>query len=156
MIHLYYCFGGAHTSVTAANLHLGRLPPHPTYRQVLAQPYFDHLPHGSIGTFLFMGVDAAGHPVYSVGLEAGKDRLARALADFAAAFGAAPDGVALHPALPCANALMRIGGFLSRRLGLVWPGRPLVGLGAWLALPRFRALVGPVVARCRPAPPAVR
>lgn len=150
MIHLYYCFGGAHTSVTAANLHLGRLPARPTYRQVLAQPHFDRLPHRSIGTFLFMGADAAGHPVYSVGLEGGRERLARALADFAAAFGVPPGEVALHPALPCANVLMRVGGFLSRRLGLVWPGRPLVALGAWLALPRFRALVGPVARRCAP------
>lgn len=152
VIHIYHCYGGAHTSVTAASLHLGQLPPRAGYHQILAQPHFDRLPHAAIGQPILMGHDAAGHPVYCIGLEAGRERLARALLDFAAALGVPPGMVRFHDALPAANGFMRVGGFLSRRAGLVAVGRPLVTLGTWRAVPHLWRLVAPTVAACRAAP----
>lgn len=141
-LYLYHCYGGAHTSVTCANLHLGRLPLHrrARIREILSQPAFDLVPHHQIGTALCLGRDEEGHPVYCLGLDGGKQRLLAALLQLLAALGSRVEIRPCH-ALTHANALMRVGGFLSRRLGLVIPGRPLVALGVWLAYPRMAAMV---------------
>jgi len=41
---IYHCYGGAHSSVTAANIHLGLLPRErtPGYRELISQKLFDH------------------------------------------------------------------------------------------------------------------
>ena len=43
MIIIYHCYGGTHSSVMAASLHLGLLPQDkkPTGKELLALPYFD-------------------------------------------------------------------------------------------------------------------
>lgn len=141
MIVVFYCYSGNHTSVTVANLYLGRLPRHrrATYLEILGQPHFDTSPASRMGCLVPMGTDPAGRPVYCLGLGAGKEAAVQALTDFLAAVGAGPDQVALLDSLHLANLPMRIGGFLSRRLRLVALGRPLVALGVWLQYPRFVA-----------------
>lgn len=143
MILVFHCYGGAHTSITAANIYLGRLPRHrrPGLGDILRQPGFDWMPHTEIGRPLFMGTDVAGRPVYCIGLGAGKERVRKALQWFLADRGVPPAAVGWVDALPAANNWMRIGGFLSRRLGLVAVGRPLVTVGVWRAYGRFRRLV---------------
>ena len=44
-IVIYHCFGGTHSSIIAANLHLGRLPwqNNVSASQLFSLPYFDQL-----------------------------------------------------------------------------------------------------------------
>ena len=51
--------------------------------------------------------------------------------------------------LRAVNWQMRIGGFLSRRLGLVSLGRPLVARGARRAYPQLTKIVRATKAHCR-------
>lgn len=144
---VYHCFAGAHTSVTAANIHLGRLPRHrrPRLAEILAQPYFDWPRHRQIGHLIPMGRDSGGRMVYCVGLGGGKERLCRAMVEFAAAIGTPAGAWRTVSVLTCATWPMRVGGFLSCRLGLRRLGRPLTAFGAWWGYGRFQAAVRTVL-----------
>lgn len=148
---IFHCYGGAHTSITTANLFLGRLPCHrrASLREILAQPRFDATSHQQLGILIPLGRNPAGHQVFCTGLGAGKQHLARALLQWATLCGSSRADLAMCDALGTANWPMRIGGFLSRRVGLVGLGRPLVALGVWLAYPRFLDLVRRVEAGLR-------
>jgi hypothetical protein len=140
---IYHCYGQAHSSITAANLHLGRLPRHrrATLEEICHQPCFDRAEPHQVGWPQLMGTDEWGHAVYVVGLACGRRALQAALRDFLRLSGVAPDEFLLVDALQHAGLPMRVGGYTSRRLGLVWPGRLLTAAGVWLQYPRFCALV---------------
>lgn len=140
---VYVCYGSAHSSIVAANLHLGRLPDsrRALPGELLAAPRFDQMPHNQIGTLLDMGQDAEGHRVYALGLGSGRDILGRAVLDLVATLGLPSDCVLLVDALTGVHATTRVGGFLSRRLGLVRIGRPLVVAGILADYDRFLGLV---------------
>lgn len=139
MIVLYHCYSANHSSVTAANIHLERLPRdrHATYAEVLGQPGFDTTSRREMGRPLYMGTDRRGHAVYCWGLGGGKERLLAAALQLAREAGGCTDAFLPVGALARVNWLMRIGGFLSRRLGLIGIGRPLVAWGTWLAYGSF-------------------
>ncbi|MHB9146480.1 MAG: DUF3189 family protein [Symbiobacteriia bacterium] len=140
---IYVCYGSAHSSIVAANLHLDRLPV--TRRalpaELVAAPRFDQMPHREIGTLLEMGQDPEGHRVYALGLGRERDILGRAVVDLVTSLGLPSQSVLLVDALTGAHVTTRIGGFLSRRLGLVRVGRPLVASGILHDYDRFLALV---------------
>lgn len=144
----YHCYGSAHSSITAANIHLGHLPSQrrATIRELCFQPLFDRARNQEIGTPWFLGTDSAGHEVYSIGLQSGRRQLAAALFDFLAAVGVPPGDMILDDALRHGNLALRIGGLLSRKLGLVRVGRPLSAWGIWLKYWRFVELVDQVKA----------
>lgn len=140
---IYVCYGSAHSSVVAANLHLGRLPV--TRRalpaELVAAPRFDQMPHREIGTLLEMGQDPEGHRVYALGLGSERDILGHAVVDLVTSLGLPSQSVLLVDALTGAHMTTRVGGFLSRRLGLVRVGRPLVVSGILHDYDRFLSLV---------------
>ena len=140
---VYVCYGSAHSSIVAANLHLGRLPLHRQAlpNEVLAAPHFDELPHSRVGTLLNMGQDGWGHRIYALGLGPCREALGRGVKDLAESLGAPPGSLVLVDALSGSHPRTRIGGFLSRRLGLVRVGRPLAASGILADYGRFTALV---------------
>lgn len=135
----YYCYGSAHSSVTAANIHLGILPAdrRPSVREIMHQPLFDKAEHHELGHPHYMGADEWGNQLYVIGLAGGKTVMSRALTDFLAAFGIDPTTTLFHDALQSAGVPLRIGGLASRRLGLVSVGRPLAAWGVWLKYQMF-------------------
>lgn len=139
MMVLYHCYSANHTSVTAANIHLERLPAHrrATFHELLGQPGFDTTHRRRIGAPLYMGTDGRGHAIYCWGLGAGQDRLLAAALQLVRETGASTDDLLPVGVLQGANWWMRIGGWLSRRADLVAIGRPLAAVGAWLAYPAF-------------------
>lgn len=139
----YFCFGSAHSSVTAANIHLGRLPleGRPSVRAIMYQPCFDRFPHSRLGQATQMGRDEQGHEIYVIGLASGKLALAQALRDYLLSQGVAQEAVQFVDTLRHAHPLMRIGGYASRRLGLVFPGRWLAAVGVWFHYGRFAGQV---------------
>jgi hypothetical protein len=136
---IYYCYGSAHSSVTAANLHLGHLPldRRPRPGEIAHQPLFDRCEDYQVGELRLMGTDEWGHEVYVLGLAGGRKVMAHALRDFLRAAGVDDSALLLEDALAHAGVLLRIGGYSSRRLGLIWLGRPLCALGVWLKYQGF-------------------
>lgn len=136
---IYCCYGSAHSSVTAANLHLGRLPVHRRAApgQILRQPWFDQTRDSEVGNPRLMGVDEWGHQVFTLGLAGGRREMIRALEQFLQMQGVDLSQIRFEDVLSHAGVPLRIGGYLSRRAGLVWLGRRLCVLGIWLKYGRF-------------------
>lgn len=128
---IYYCYGSAHSSVISAAIHLGLLPSDriPSAQEIMATPYFDRTDSREIGTCFFVGRDEDGREVYIMGMGPGREVVKRAILSVLKVFGIDTREFALVDALPSAGLLVRTGGILSRRLGLVRLGRPLVVRG---------------------------
>lgn len=138
MIVIYHCFGGSHSSVTAAALHLGLIGKDhpPTMNELMALPYFDKTEDEDFGSIRFMGVDEYGNGVYVLGKKSLGNRYSNILHGIADIMGVADQVLAVNT-MTSVNWVMKIGGFISRRAGIVSVGRPIVGVGtreAFLAL----------------------
>ena len=160
---VYHCFGGTHTSAVAAAIHLGQLPRDraPRADELLQVPLFDRASPSRWGLLTEVGQDREGHRVFVMGRGPGGDATVRALVSGLRLGGGpqAADGLLLVDTLPAANWLMRIGGYLSRRVGLVRLGRPLVIWGTQKAYPRLVQLVRQVeqgLTRGEDGPPSRR
>lgn len=143
---IYYDYGGAHSTVTLAHIHLGVLPTdrRPGVGAIMHQPHFDQAANSDLGKVRPMGTDAQGNEVYVCGLGGGRTAMVPALLTFLELSGADPSQVQFVDTMPTVNLLMRLGGYTSRVLHIVWLGRPLVAFGAWLAYPKQRRLVAQV------------
>lgn len=144
---VYYCYGGAHSSVIAASIHVGMLPIDriPTPKEILTIPYFDITPNDKIGLPLYMGIDSWGNEVYCMGWGIYKDDILSLILlltneDNQFIF----DHTIFIDALPVADRLIKLGGFLSRRLGLVAIGRPFIMEGIQRRYFEFVRLVNTV------------
>ncbi|HQA07716.1 MAG TPA: DUF3189 family protein [Syntrophomonadaceae bacterium] len=136
---IYHCFGGAHSSVTAAALHLGLLAKDrlPTVEELMAIPYFDNTDNNDFGSIRFMGLDEYKNAVYVLGKKSLGDRYTNIIHGTAEILGVRHQVLAVNT-MPNVNWIMKIGGYISRRIGMVLVGRPLVGIGTRKA---FFALV---------------
>lgn len=143
MIVIYHCYGGNHASPVAAALHLGWLSPErpPSYRELIELPLYDKVPPSRYGTIFMLGCDAEGREVGVLAVKNGADLMERLVRDTLQLLGRNPAALSFVDVLPCINVWMRLGGFLSRQLGLVGLGRPLVAWGTRLAFGKIKALV---------------
>lgn len=130
MIIIYHCFGGSHSSVTAAAVHLGLLGKNriPSDEELMAIPYFDKTVNGDFGHIRFMGVDEYNNRIYVLGKKALGDRCNNTLIGIGRVLGSSEKVLPVNT-MTSVNWLMKLGGFSSRRLGIVWPGRNLVSYG---------------------------
>ncbi|SMB98312.1 Protein of unknown function [Thermanaeromonas toyohensis ToBE] len=140
---IYHCFGGTHSSIVAAALHLGWLPREhlPSAAEIQAIPYFDQRRRGEEGEIKFLGRDSYGHEIYAVGKRGMGTLLENFLYDLAEALKLPRGELLLLDTTPLVNCWMALGGFLSRRLGLTFLGRPLVTWGVKRAYPSLVSLV---------------
>ncbi len=125
----YVCYAGTHTSVVASMLHLGNICVEDIQSQgpkaLLRIPYFDRRTTFDIGVPVCMGKDVNGAYVYALGTGWLSRTLELCLCDLIEL---------MHPnARACLCSVRgvldfqaRVGGFLSRRLSLVSPGRQIV------------------------------
>ena len=132
MLIIFQCYGGTHTSVTAASYYLGLLPRHrpPHAHELVALPYFDRLSNSKMGHLHYIGPDLSGNPVFALGSGHWRRPMQAIIADYLCRDGrpsTAP--VALIDCAMTLTAAIRLGGFLSRRLGWTTLGRPLVCRG---------------------------
>lgn len=139
---IYHCFGGSHSSVTAAAIHLGLLPtsPTPSAQDFMALPYFDKTPGAVYGVIRFMGQTSEGDEVYALGKKNLGGRMNQVFLGLAELLRV-EDQIIVVNTMPYVNILMMLGGFLSRRLGIVFPGRPILIWGTRLAFPDLVGLV---------------
>ncbi len=139
----YFCYGGSHTSVVAAAIHTGRLDPGrpPTARQLASVRHFDRVRDAQLGTVFPAGRGPDGEEVYAVGFGPGRKVIRQAVESFLEMKGVPARDYLLVDALSRANWVVRAGGVISRRLGLVALGRPLAAMGIRQVYGRLAQLV---------------
>ncbi|HWJ03197.1 MAG TPA: DUF3189 family protein [Verrucomicrobiae bacterium] len=152
---IYNCYGGSHSSVTAAAIHLGLLDCGnvPCARELWELPYYDSQVKKDHGTLHFMGTDEFNNRIFVVGRRNMGKPVKRALAGLAHFYGIPEQDFRLVDPMPYVNWAMVVGGFTSRRLGLIPLGRPVVTWGTRLAFPKLSELVAGVKKDLTPALP---
>lgn len=139
MIIVYCCYGGAHSSPIAAAIHLGELKEGktPSEEEIWNIHYFDKVDSTDRGRALPVGTDTDGNEIYVCGRGGEKQGIENAIKSGIQLADGNVDGVMFVDTLPAVNNLMRIGGFLSRRLKWITLGRPLVIRGTQKAFPQL-------------------
>lgn len=139
----YYCYGGAHTSVTCASIHLGFLPnnriPHPDEFQ--AVPHYDKMDNNKLGTPVYVGRDEFGWDIYVMGIKRANRVVIPAIKSYLYASGIPNREILFVNALIKLHPITSFGGFSSRKLHLVNFGRPLTVWGVRRSYPIFIDLV---------------
>lgn len=139
----YHCYGGAHTSVTCASIHLNYLPYDriPETYEFKAIPFYDKMDNDELGMPLYMGRDDLGWDIYVLGMKDGKSVVIPAIKSLLNASGISQRDVLFVSALVQVNPLTAIGGFTSRRLGIPLIGRPMTIWGIRKSYPHLVDLV---------------
>ncbi|NLX90998.1 MAG: DUF3189 family protein [Firmicutes bacterium] len=140
---IYHCYGGTHSSVLAAAIHLGLLEGknNLSAQELFSCPLFDCLDHSQIGTINSMGKDSKGHEIYVMGCKNAGSLVEKIIPEFCRIVGINQDDILLVCTIPCLNIFLRIGGYLSRRVKLVALGRFFLLLGARLSMNSIRLIV---------------
>lgn len=128
---IYCCYGSSHSSVVAAAIHLGNLPAHtvPYSRDIIDLPYYDKATTDELGACIYMGTDDAGCDVYILGMGPARKIIRRAVESIFELCGVSRDSYMLVDTLTSIGVITKIGGFLSRRIGLTRIGRPMTVWG---------------------------
>ncbi len=129
---IYHCYGGSHSSILAAAIHVKILPDYrpPEKKEILACPLFDQGSPENHGIIHLIGVDEQGNQVYSMGCRNAFTIINNSLLGIMEIFKLNPQELYFVDTLSCVNNEMRVGGFLSRQLGITGIGRPLVIKGS--------------------------
>ncbi|MGI6226062.1 MAG: DUF3189 family protein [Peptococcales bacterium] len=140
---IYNCYGGSHSSVTAASIHAGLLQDNrvPTPEEFMKLPYYDQQVAKDHGYIRFIGEDEYGNKIYLTSkhnLSYHYETIMRSILCIAEIPN---EDVVFVDTMPYVNWLMVLGGYLSRRLGLTYIGRPIVIWGTQIAFFNFSHLV---------------
>ncbi|MHB1421294.1 MAG: DUF3189 family protein [Bacillota bacterium] len=128
---IYHCYGGSHSSVVSAAIHLGLLSSTrvATAKELNALPLFDEQTHEEHGEFKMMGKDELGNEIYVAGKCKLRKMFEPMIYGLARIYSIPKEDILLVNTMPYVNLTMMIGGFTSRAMGLVWLGRPVVTWG---------------------------
>lgn len=140
---IYHCYGGSHSSVTAASIHLGLLPVDrvPSREMFWSIPLFDRQEADQHGHIYYMGEDEYGNDVYLAARRSRPQVLENVFRDLAEIFEIPENDYLLVNVMEKVNLTMKFGGFLSRRWGFIDLGRPIVTMGTQVAYFRVVKLV---------------
>ena len=146
---IYHCYGGTHSSVTAAAAHLGLLPGDrpPQKEELLALPFFDTKESNDHGNISVMGVDKYGNQICFVGQRGKPQLLENIIFGLAEHFEIPEDQFKLINVMYKVNLSMKVGGTFSRRFKWISPGRPIVAWGTARAYYQILKIVNLVKAR---------
>ncbi len=149
---VYHDFGGTHSTVIAAAIHLNWLPLDvvPSVDDILKIPLFDRLEKKDQGRLIYHGRDEYDNDVYTICRRNVPDLVSHALESVFEMAARDPREVLCVDTAPATNAWMQVGGAGSRRLGFVTLGRPMVAYGILRAYPKIVAIVHRT--KCKVAP----
>ncbi len=127
---IYHDVGGSHSVVVASALHLKKLDPDklPTKEDLNKLSMFDRIQKEDYGHLIYQGDDEFGNSVYTVGCKYSSKISLKLLKDIYKLVGD-ENNLMLVDTRPTINILMKLGGFLSRGVGLRMIGRPIVTKG---------------------------
>jgi len=128
---IYHCYGGAHSSVTAAAVHLGWLPTDrlPEAMELKNLPYFDRTTGKDHGYIRLMGCDRYGNEIFILGRRNCAKIFENMAKGLVTVFGESKDEYHFFDVMPYVNWKMVFGGFTSRKLGITYIGRPIILAG---------------------------
>jgi len=140
---IYNCFGGSHSSVTAAGIHLRLLPDtrRAKSEELLNIPYYDAQVGKDHGRIRFMGFDSRGNEIYITGKKNLGSFYAKIMHNLLSLGGEQQEKFVFINTIPYVNIWMVIGGVLSRRLRWKTVGRPLVIYGTIKSYWKFIHLI---------------
>jgi len=141
---IYHDYGGSHSSVTAAAIHLGILAENrkPTPQELLEKvPHYDRLNSKDRGRILYRGTDEMGNEVFTMGAASAQKVAVNSIIDCTKMWKADTTELFFINTMPTVNIWMMIGGAMSRALNLVALGRPIVIWGTLMAYPKVSFLV---------------
>ncbi|MGE5582633.1 MAG: DUF3189 family protein [Bacillota bacterium] len=126
----YYCFARSHSSVIAGHIHLGNLPLErlPSIKEIINAPGFDQSTVKEVGIPYFLGKDPQGREIYIIGFGS-KQQLALQTIGFVLEGSNHQHDWRFINTLDKIGYLTKIGGFLSRSMGIVVLGRYLAARG---------------------------
>jgi hypothetical protein len=121
---------------------LGQLKPEeiPSSEELMALTLFDRQTKDGHGQLHFFGFDERKDEIYSVGCRNVGLAVAKVLGKVKEMVGTEEELIFIDT-LHCVNMKMRLGGYISRRLGLIKIGRPVVLSGTQEAYPKLVELV---------------
>ncbi|SES67210.1 DUF3189 family protein [Anaerobranca gottschalkii] len=137
----YYCYGGAHSSVIAAALHLEKISYPLNYQEILDFPYFDLNTPKEKGMPILLGKDVKGNEIYFVGYGKNKEMIVKLLKSFLKIHGVKDEEFLFVNALERINWRVKLGGFLSKALNLKKIGSRFTALGIVLSGPQIKETV---------------
>lgn len=151
---IYHCYGGTHSSVTAAGIHLGILPRDrlPAPEELTGQKLYDRQRECDAGKIIFMGQDRLGNDVYVVGRRSRPQLLYEVTEVLSDIFNIDMEKLMLVDVSLYINSSMRAGGFMSRKMGLARLGRPIVTWGTLRNYHNLVAVVDKVYTRLKQTP----
>lgn len=128
---IYHCYGGAHSSVTAAAVHLGWLPTDriPSEDMIASLPLFDQQTNKDHGHIHLMGIDEKNHEIFVVGRRNAAPIFENIVSGITDILELPKDGIRMVNVMPYVNWKMMFGGYTSRKLGVIKIGRPIVLTG---------------------------
>lgn len=129
----YYCYGGAHSSVIAAALHLNKLSYPLTYGEIINFTYFDLNSPEIKGTPTLLGTDENKNEIYFVGYGKNKEMIVKLIKSFLQVNGINDDQYLFVDALDKINWRVHLGGFVSKALKQKNIGRRFTALGILLS-----------------------
>ncbi|MBO8127955.1 MAG: DUF3189 family protein [Peptococcaceae bacterium] len=144
---IYHCYGGTHSSVLAAAIHTGRLDTTkiPSTAEFFSLPFFDTRSSSDIGIIVQYGSLQNNIPVFILGRKGYCTAPSKIFNWLAEIFGVKEKYIIIDTT-PTLNWQMKLGGYLSRRLGLIRLGRPFI---IWGARRAFKDIVNLVLATQR-------
>lgn len=148
---IYSCYGGAHSSIVASAIHVGYLPIDrvPTGEEILNIPYYDQSPKESRGIPIYMGTDTELRKIYALGMGPYRSEYTKIAYNFAFQLvGENKEDIRIINVVPLLSFSVKLGGFISRRVGLIKLGRPLTISGIRKRYDLFIRLVKDVKKRC--------
>ncbi|MCK9267893.1 MAG: DUF3189 family protein [Alkaliphilus sp.] len=148
---IYSCYGGAHSSIVASAIHVGYLPIDrvPTGEEILNIPYYDRSPKENRGIPIYMGTDTELRKVYALGLGPYRTEYTKIAYNFAFQLaGKNKEDIRIINVVPLLSFSVKLGGFISRRIGLIKLGRPLTISGILKRYDLFIKLVKDVKKGC--------
>lgn len=121
----------------------------PTKEEILSTPYYDQLPKESRGVLIYMGTDENLRKVYALGMGPYRTEYTKIAYNFV--FQLADKNkkdIQIINVVPLLSLSVKLGGFMSRGVGLIKLGRPLTILGIQKRYNLFIKLVEDVKKRC--------
>jgi len=125
----YYCCSGIHAAAVAAALHLGHIsgPPEEAVRELERFKYFDYHPPSAVrGTPLFMGSDTGGNQVYTIPVDRERFLAPKAIRGLMRIFKIPVEEILLVDTLKHTTTVMKLGAFVSQKIGLKVAGRRIL------------------------------
>jgi hypothetical protein len=106
---IYHCFGGTHSSVLCAALHLGIISDQqlPGYQDLIDLPYYDKVSSKQVGTIFYMGNDERGNGIYILGCRNCGPMVEKTIMEMNRLLGIDKNEVAMIDTTPCLNIIIK-------------------------------------------------